>query len=134
MSDTTLRCWGENSYGGLGDGTTNTQDRPVVAQPGMPGAVEVAVGAYHTCAILLDGTVRCWGLNAAGELGVNNTEYQPAMPPLNPGLSGVLQLATNAYATCARCSPTTRPGVGETTPTDRSASAVALRTSPPPPK
>jgi cysteine-rich repeat protein len=80
LDDNTLRCWGQNNYGQLGLG--NTQDvgdnelpsqKPVVSLGGS--AKLVATGGNHTCAILLDGyTLRCWGRNGLGQLGLGITQ------------------------------------------------------------
>jgi cysteine-rich repeat protein len=64
----TVRCWGNNRFGELGDQSTNTSYTPVDV-PGLTGVVQVAAGGAHTCALLSDGTVRCWGNNSVGQLG-----------------------------------------------------------------
>jgi cysteine-rich repeat protein len=80
LDDDTLRCWGQNNYGQLGLG--NTQDvgdnelpsqKPVVSLGGS--AKLIATGGNHTCAILSDGyTLRCWGHNGLGQLGLGITQ------------------------------------------------------------
>jgi alpha-tubulin suppressor-like RCC1 family protein len=71
IGDGTARCWGYNSSGQLGDGTTTTRtDRSTpVAVSGLSGATAIATGGYHTCALIGDGTARCWGNNSNGQLG-----------------------------------------------------------------
>lgn len=71
--DGTVWCWGSNLYGQLGDGTTDSSDRPVQVVDGagdpLP-ADTVAVGSYHSCAISsADDTVFCWGQNLNGQVG-----------------------------------------------------------------
>ena len=67
LHDNSLVCWGSDYYGQLGDGGTNT-DRPYVATylPVDLGtdrtALAVAAGHSHTCAILDDGSLKCWGI------------------------------------------------------------------------
>jgi cysteine-rich repeat protein len=73
-----VRCWGSGSVGKLGLGNTNfigDNEAPSVVMPINLGgaAVQIAVGAVHTCALRDDGNVFCWGSNAAGQLGYGNT-------------------------------------------------------------
>jgi Alpha-tubulin suppressor and related RCC1 domain-containing proteins len=67
---------GGNAYGQLGVGDTTNRYTPViVANIGttLPRAVAIATGYGHTCALLEDGRVACWGLNSVGQLGVGDT-------------------------------------------------------------
>lgn len=66
-----VRCWGSNHSGQLGDGSTVTKVVPV-AVLGLPTtAVAVAAGDSHSCAVLADASVHCWGSNSEGEIGPN---------------------------------------------------------------
>lgn len=65
----TVVCWGDDTLGQLGDGTSggfSAVPREVV---GLSGAVEIAVGEFSACARLVGGGVRCWGSDYAGQLG-----------------------------------------------------------------
>jgi alpha-tubulin suppressor-like RCC1 family protein len=74
-----VRCWGYNAQGQLGYGNTNTVGAhetpasvgPVDLGPGRT-AQAISVGDYHTCAILDNGSVRCWGYGRDGRLGYGN--------------------------------------------------------------
>lgn len=68
LSAGTLRCWGANASGQLGDGTTDEQPSSV-AVVGLIGAEQVSAGAEHSCAVLGTGDVSCWGSRANGRLG-----------------------------------------------------------------
>jgi alpha-tubulin suppressor-like RCC1 family protein/Ca2+-binding RTX toxin-like protein len=69
-----LRCWGANSYGQLGDGTTDDRFTPV-AVVGLPAPVRsVSLGYNFTCALLTDGSVWCWGRGEPGMIGVGTTQ------------------------------------------------------------
>lgn len=65
-----LRCWGNNSMGQVGDGTTTKRASPVSVA--LTGTTHVSVGLNHTCAIA-DGDVWCWGDNSYGQLGDGTT-------------------------------------------------------------
>lgn len=70
--DGQVACWGYNGTGQLGDGTTTDSSVPVLVSDGaMTGrtAVAIATGFHHTCAILDDGGIACWGQNTTGQLG-----------------------------------------------------------------
>jgi hypothetical protein len=63
-----VKCWGDNSFGQLGDGTHNSSPTPVAVTPNFT-ATQVAAGLRHTCAVVQGGAVQCWGDNTLGELG-----------------------------------------------------------------
>jgi alpha-tubulin suppressor-like RCC1 family protein len=118
LEDGTVRCWGLNSFGQLGDGTTSSRSNPVqVLASGstqgtnvLSGVTQIAAGPIHTCALLEDKTVRCWGFNGDGRLG-DGTNSTPRLNPvqvLASGstqgtnvLSGVTQIAAGPFHTCA---------------------------------
>ena len=63
-----MKCWGRNDSGQLGNGGKQdlwTPNGPDIVQ----GAISVVAGLDHTCALLLDGTVKCWGENTYGAVG-----------------------------------------------------------------
>ena len=72
LADGTMKCWGSNDYGQLGDGTTTNSTIPVEVS-GITTATSIAMGRVHSCALLTDGTVKCWGRNNMGQLGDNTT-------------------------------------------------------------
>jgi alpha-tubulin suppressor-like RCC1 family protein len=57
----TVYCWGDNSFGAVGPGFGAGVARVPVAVPGVAGAVQVSVGTYASCAVINDGSVKCWG-------------------------------------------------------------------------
>lgn len=74
-----VRCWGWGRDGQLGLGHTESigdDERPIEVDAVDLGgsAVDVAAGRDHTCAVLEDGGLRCWGSNASGQLGLGHTD------------------------------------------------------------
>ncbi|MGE0362517.1 MAG: RCC1 domain-containing protein [Vicinamibacterales bacterium] len=91
MKDGTVRAWGENRWGAVGDGTTTNRAAPV-AVPGVRGATGVAAGAGgFSVALLADGTVMTWGNRLLGALGrtPDNDSRPDPIPALVPGVRGV---------------------------------------------
>jgi alpha-tubulin suppressor-like RCC1 family protein len=98
-----LKCWGSDNCGQLGDGGTYTdQSTPVSVQGLSSGVVAVAAGGYHTCALLDTGALKCWGSDAFGQLGDGGTNANQSTPVSVQGLSsGVVAVAAGGYHTCA---------------------------------
>lgn len=71
LSDGTVKSWGYNYYGELGNGTTTNSSVPVQVN-GLSNVVAVAGGAYHNLALLSNGTVMAWGYNEYGQLGTGS--------------------------------------------------------------
>ncbi len=83
LDDGTAKCWGDNFYGslGLGDKVSRGADAgqmgealPPVDLAGGDDLLAVTTGALHTCALFADATVKCWGQNAFGALGLGTTD------------------------------------------------------------
>jgi alpha-tubulin suppressor-like RCC1 family protein len=68
LGDGTVRCWGDDVDGELGNGATGTSFSPVPVA-GLSGVVAIDAAGYHACALLRDGAVYCWGRDTWGELG-----------------------------------------------------------------
>ncbi len=100
LFDGTVRCWGDNREGQLGDGTLMTSTTPVKVK-GLEKVTAIALRRQHTCALLATGTVMCWGANANGQLG-DGTAVNSSTPTPVVGLADVVQIAVGAAHTCAR--------------------------------
>jgi len=60
MTDSTVKCWGDNTYGQLGNGTNTSSTIPVDVY-GIDSATHIDAGYRHACAVLEDGSAQCWG-------------------------------------------------------------------------
>jgi hypothetical protein len=135
-----VKCWGDNSFGQLGVGTlagglqTCTSNTPCATSPqqvkGVGGvgnlanvaAVSSGSAAEHTCALITDGTLRCWGQNASGQLGDGRVDTSSGpdictfgwscsllpetvlflnMPPNNSPLANVTAVSVDHLNSCA---------------------------------
>jgi cysteine-rich repeat protein len=111
LDDGAVRCWGQNANGQLGQGNVldvGDDEVPSAVAPIELGAaaVEVVAGAAHTCALLDDGAVQCWGLATDGQLGYGNVvrigddETPASAGDVDVGGDAV-QIAAGASHTCA---------------------------------
>ncbi len=102
IRDGSARCWGSNFYGQLGTGSTSESPTPApTTVADLTDVVELAAGGGHTCARLVDGRVRCWGLNEVGQLGDGTTTRQ-VVPTDVPGITDAVEIAAGTAHTCAR--------------------------------
>lgn len=103
IADGRAYCWGRNSDGQLGDGTTTASSRPVpVVRTAMSGTVtDIAVGFSHTCA-MADGRAYCWGSDGDGRLGVGGGPSRSEPAAVSANLPGTVTAIAAGYRhTCA---------------------------------
>jgi Concanavalin A-like lectin/glucanases superfamily/Regulator of chromosome condensation (RCC1) repeat/Immunoglobulin domain/Immunoglobulin I-set domain len=92
LTDGTMRAWGLNSSGQLGDNTTSDRHTNIVVT-GLSNVVAIAAGTAHSLALLSNGTVRAWGDNSKGELGDNTSPTDHHTNVVVMGLSNVVAIA-----------------------------------------
>jgi hypothetical protein len=122
LTDRTVSCWGNNASGELGNGSTESSSTPQ-AVIGLTNVTAIAAsatgvlaspsagfeGGRHSCALLADGTVWCWGENLWHQLGPKAPPSRvceginvPCSPnPVPVGLSNVVAIATGGAHSCA---------------------------------
>ena len=96
-----LKCWGNNNYGQLGDGTTVLSPNPVDVQGLSNGVIQVAAGNGHTCALTSVGGVKCWGYNYYGQVGDNSTTDRSTPTDVVGLTSGVRAVFAGVRMSCA---------------------------------
>lgn len=97
-----VKCWGTNTSGQLGNGTTTDSYVPVPVVGMTNGIRSIAAGFEHTCAVTISGGARCWGGNHYGQLGDGTglfRRYYVNVTGLNS--AGVLAIAPGLTYTCA---------------------------------
>ena len=99
MADSTVRCWGYNDGGMIGDGTSGAFVRSPTPVTGLTGAIHVAADYTDSCAQLSDHSLNCWGSNNYGQLG-DGTTNQQATPVAVLGGRPVEQIALGEYHSC----------------------------------
>jgi alpha-tubulin suppressor-like RCC1 family protein len=89
--DKKVQCWGMNDAGQLGTKPDTELHKTPVAVPGVTGAVKLVAGESATCALLADGSARCWGSNAEGELGLGkkSSDERPSKVASVPDIAGM---------------------------------------------
>ena len=108
-------CWGSGANGQLGNGeTVNEKNHPVgvvssgdADAPLLGGIVQISAGDFHTCALTVEGTVKCWGEGTSGRLGddTNTAKNHPADVVALTGstapLADIVQVSSGGAHTCA---------------------------------
>ncbi|MFN3200908.1 MAG: DapH/DapD/GlmU-related protein [Bradymonadia bacterium] len=114
-----VKCWGHNGYGQLGQGNTATRgdsanemgDNLAYSDLGTGRtATQIVAGNHHVCALLDNGTVKCWGRNELGQAGQGHTSHRgdaggemgDNLPPVNLGTGRTaISLGVGFHSTCA---------------------------------
>lgn len=93
LEDGTVKAWGVNANGEIGDGTDVNRPSPTTI-PGLTDVVKVACGGQHTLFLKEDGTVLATGSNTFGQLGLGIADPRVFIPTPIPGLSDIADIAS----------------------------------------
>ena len=92
LTESKVMCWGYNAEGQLGRGGINTQDEPPGQVSNITTATSIAVGVLHSCAVLIGGTVKCWGYNSGFRLGQSGTATYSNTPVAVSGITSATNI------------------------------------------
>ena len=115
LADGTVKCWGTNDFGQLGNDTTEqctiirsstSYSEPCSTTPitvsGIAGATAISAGYYDTCAVLAGGTIQCWGDNMSGQLGNSaSPRSSPVVPVAISGITNASAVSIGSQNACA---------------------------------
>jgi alpha-tubulin suppressor-like RCC1 family protein len=116
LEDGGLKCWGSAAFGQLGTDDANDRGDDLAEMGAALSEIDlrapvraVAAGGSSTCALLTNGSVKCWGSNQAGQLGVSAGEnlgdqpgeMGPALPALDLDGERATALAVGSTHACA---------------------------------
>jgi alpha-tubulin suppressor-like RCC1 family protein len=121
----TVDCWGSDFDGQLGPNGFQDDNRVVPTPvPGVTGAVDVSAGTGHACALITDGTIKCWGYTNEGALGDGTTAAGISLPVNVSGITDAVgvsaggnkcALITDGSVWCWGLNSRGQVGVGTTT-------------------
>jgi len=94
-----VMCWGRNTFGELGVGTTDDRYSTPTMVPGLVDVTSVGAGGATSCAVHSDGTVSCWGSNTHGAVGDGTTDLRRS--PVSVEVTDALRVATSGRHSCA---------------------------------
>jgi alpha-tubulin suppressor-like RCC1 family protein len=98
LTESHVKCWGDGTYGTLGNGTWSNAPQPVQAQ--VDNVVALAARESHACAVDSAGGVWCWGRNETGQLGTGD-RIQRNVPTRVLGVEEAIDVVTGTSASCA---------------------------------
>ena len=101
LSTGEVNCWGVNSYGQLGNGGSNRIETTPVTVTGINNATAIAAGERTTCASLVTGEVKCWGINDFGQLGNGSLPSHVTTPVTVTGINNATAVAAGYDHVCA---------------------------------
>ena len=109
-----VNCWGRNDWGQLGNGTSSFGSQTAVQVVHLGKALAITAGRRHACALIVGGTVKCWGSGLDGELGDGGAGSSD-VPVRTRGMDHVVDLDATFSDTCATRADGTEACWGEST-------------------
>ncbi len=100
LNDGTVKCWGGNHHGELGNGNTRAPVFTPTAVSNLSNVNQITLGYSHSCALLNDGSVKCWGDDTYGKVGGVALGYAITAPVVISNLSNVSQIYSAGNRTC----------------------------------
>ncbi len=99
--DGSVKCWGRNDLGQIGDATTSNRSFPAPVVGLGSGVTAVSTGSFHSCALFSNGGAKCWGSGASGALGDGSTVASATTPVtvtgFPAGAAGALFAISSGY-------------------------------------
>lgn len=96
-----IQCWGKNNSGQLGDGTHANRSQPADVEGLRITAVSLSLGEAHSCALLINHTLQCWGDNQFGQLADSAIKNNPFPLPVAGLANGISAVSAGSGHTCA---------------------------------
>jgi len=101
FADHSVRCWGSDAYGQLGNGKTSSSPvTTAVSVRGVKDAAKLSAGDGYSCALLSNHKVECWGRNGDGQLGNGATTNSSTPVPVS-GITSAVQVTAGDGHSCA---------------------------------
>ena len=101
LDDGGIKCWGLGAHGQMGNGGRTVQNPLPIAVSGITNAIQVSAGATHTCALLNDGSIKCWGQGSQGQLGNGSVAGDHSLPVAVSGITSATQITMGGRHSCA---------------------------------
>jgi hypothetical protein len=102
LTNGSVKCWGRNGGGQIGDNTTVNRRQPVLVQSMTAAATAVSAGSDHSCVLYATGAVACWGRNAWGQLGDGTVVNHHLPTPVHRLTSDIAEIAAGSSNNCAK--------------------------------
>ncbi len=101
-SSVSVKCWGEGTNSQLGNAANGQLNSLIpVSVDSIANALQISGGRFHTCILINGGTVKCFGYNGSGQLGVDTVVNKSITPVLVSGITNAIEIATGNSHSCA---------------------------------